>query len=175
MSGGISIDLSGEKELIRALEQLPRAVEKRVVGRAMAAGAGVLKRAIKEEIEASGAVDTGALAKSITVKKVPGKMMFVVGPRWKTLTFRKSKKGTWRGVGEKGRVKARAKGVKLVKRNPGAYGHLVEFGRKTGKHGTTRGRGFMRRAFDAHANQAHNKIAEKMRTGIHEEARKLAR
>ena len=192
LSARNTISLEGDKALIRALEELPRAVQKRVVRGAGNAGAGVIKRATKTEIEASGAVDTGALAKSIVVKKVRRKMMWVVGPRWKTSYYRKTKKGTWRGVAAKSLAKHRAKGTTVVKRNPGAYAHLVELGRKrrgllrrvaksiasgriAGKSSNMRGRGCFRRAFDKSAPAAQNKIAGKIREGLHREARRLAR
>lgn len=73
------INIQGLRELDAALAELPRAVERRVMGNAVRAGARVIASAAKQGVP----VDTGALKKSIVVRagkrKRPGLVTALVG------------------------------------------------------------------------------------------------
>ena len=157
-------------------------------------GAGIIKQAVVSN--AMAVKDTGLLAKSIKVHharyRYPGTLMATVGPTHMKRMMRRTKGGKLRTVSSKKTASWRAKGATLVPYDPGNYGHLVEYGTKPHmikakskkamkpfgshpfkgpvSHPGTQGIGFMRRAVDANARRA----LQKVNTKLLQEINKLA-
>ena len=66
----ITFEIKGLKELERELLQLPDKIARRSLARAAAAGARIVRDKARENARAIGLVDSGALVKSIRIKKV---------------------------------------------------------------------------------------------------------
>lgn len=81
----ISVDLTGDKKLIRALFSLPDKVHRRVVKRGVRMGMTPVKREWRKNIEAAMTMRTRKLRRSVKHTTVSGRGYFtaVVGPSYK--------------------------------------------------------------------------------------------
>lgn len=135
------------RDVRRALEELPTRVVKNVVRRAVYAGASKIRDVAKGKVP----VDTGALRASIIAS---------TNKAQKTGEISASV-----GVARKKFVRGRRAG-----RNPRRYAHLVEFGTAR-----TSANPFLRPALDTQVDEVLEVTAARMRTGIDDEARRVAR
>lgn len=171
----MSLDLIGERELFRLLTDLPSRIERKVIGKALNAAAGPVKRAIAMRAKAHQL--TGLMAKSIVVTR-PRKyrratvFLVVIGPRSQRIPVRRTKKGTWRGVGKKVAARMEAAGQKLTYINPAKYAHLVELGH--GGRSPAPPYPFMRPGWESTKRVAAGTLLDYLWTGALSEARKLA-
>ena len=122
---GGELRLHGEKQLLADLAKMEKGAAGRAVGRAQAAGS----KFILDELDDDAPEVTGATEKALGRKKLRpkrGERMTMIGVRNKVFKLRKTKRGTFRNVGKKGRAKAKAEGQKLIEKRPGFYAHHVE-------------------------------------------------
>lgn len=152
----IDVNLTGIKELDRALRKLGPAVEKRVQSQALRAGARPIIRQAKSLLmmgarrprkgKRGKGFHTGNLYRSMAVKTIRGMggWAAIIGPKWPG----------------------------------GVHGHLVEFGTKPRYHksgkfvGAMPARPFLRPAFDMALPEAKRRIREVVEKGIAREARR---
>ena len=189
-----SINLIGDTELMRALTDLGSKVERKVVQKAVTAGAKILVPVARQNTVAGGSRPSkryGNLGRSIGMRRAKkrdvGSFLIVVGPRYQRRVVReigslRSKKTRMKVASAKeskailGAMKgadgktAKVAGIQVV--NPGKYAWLVEFGHG-GKHPAP-AHPFMRPAFESTKGRIEQTIKAKMWSGIREEARKLA-
>jgi len=156
-----TIDLTGDKAVLRALRDLPERPARRVLRSALAAGGRVMAKAARAKCP----TETGTLKKSIgqrvwTSKDKRG-VGVTVGPR----------KGFRRPVSRVGgKLKAGKRGAAGAKqRDPVKYAHLVEFGTERAP-----AKAFMRPAFDTTRSGVKSATMTKVAAGIEREAAKLA-
>ena len=175
---GVGIQIHGEKELMAALEQFRGSVQRRIVKKAVTAGARPVLRAIKDRAKFD--KQSGTLWKSIgTVirgypkgagSQAPGRAANTRAPTW--LAYIGPRRGMGRHVtvsktsrGKTKWQKGSVTGGRTVYRDPVKYAHLVE-------RGTVRSRPmpFMRPGWDQSRNAALSTIAQEIRAGIDREA-----
>jgi len=167
------IDLTGDKELLRMLADLPGKIQRKVLAKAMNAGASPIKAAIVRNAQAHRL--TGLLAKSIIIKRKTynrgSTFVLVIGPKSQRRAVRVTKKGAFRFIGKKKAGEMEAGGAKLRYINPAKYAHLLEGGH-TGPRGSAPAYPFMRPAFEAHKRQAEGIITRYLWNGTIAEATK---
>ncbi|MEO8630201.1 MAG: HK97-gp10 family putative phage morphogenesis protein [Betaproteobacteria bacterium] len=71
MANSVTVEVKGLSELGDKLRGLSRAMNLKIAGRATNAAAQPIKKQAKTNIQISPSVDTGALLKSVIVKKIP--------------------------------------------------------------------------------------------------------
>lgn len=190
-SGGAaaSIDLIGDKALMRALTDLGPRIERKVVNKAVTAGAKILIPVAKANAIRGGGMPSkqlGNLRRSIGMRRArkrrPGSYLIVVGPRSQRRVARQISSVKTRRTRMKvasareskaiiaAMGKSKTPGIKIV--NPGKYAHLVEDGH-AGKHPAP-AHPFMRPAFESQKYRILSTIQAKLWSGVREEARKLA-
>ncbi len=189
-----TLSLSGDKALIRALRDLPGKVEKRVVKKALNAGAKVMIPVARSYASSGGqrpTRQTGSLVKAIGLRRVRekkgrGTFLVTVGPRYQRRIVREIGSVRSRKVRTKiasakeskailgflkdGKKTRKVPGITIT--NPGKYAFLVEFG-----HGGKRpapAKPFMRPAFEATKSKVSKVITDMLWRGIQQEARKMA-
>lgn len=181
-SQAFAIDLMGERELMRALTDLPSKVNRKTVRIALNAGGGVIK-----PLAMAGAnmfKRTGLLAKSIIVKqpkaKHVGSFLCVIGPKSQRRMVRKTKRGTYRFVGKKSERQYKFKAFKKAATatqyiNPGKYGHLLEYGHAGpgGSGRRTPAHPFMRPSWEMGKWRTRVTIIEVLWNGIRKHAQSL--
>ena len=148
----VGAQLIGDKKLIRALERLGGAAQRRVVRPGVTKALSPITGAAKKNVTAQGAKRTGLLRKSI---------------RAVVRTYRGS--GIiWGGVG----INPAIVGVDERGRTawPIMYAHLVERGTYR-----TRAKPFLRPAFDANKGRALRILEATVRTNLEKEVRRAAR
>jgi HK97 gp10 family phage protein len=166
MAETVSINLFGHKELIRALEQLPVAVENRVLKFALREAAKPMLKAARANAPVG---RSGLLKKSIkirTMKRKKGRVGFTVGASRDNLPTGKAFYGYFQ---EKGWV----------------TGKRTADDRRTQKAGKERqpregqrripGKFFTRRAFDAHKHVTERQMHDLIVRGIKREADRLGK
>ena len=150
----ISLDISGVRELRKALKDLPANMQKRIFKVSVDSGLRVLRKAARTNARA--VKDTGALAKSIDIKSkvYPSGFTYgAVGPdrskSYPAPAHRKTKSGTIR---------------------PANYAHLVEDGTSR-----TAAKPFLRPAFESSGETAMSAMAAGISKGLDREVKKLER
>lgn len=141
------------KDIRKALEKLPKNVSKRVVRRALYAGATVVRDAARAKVP----VQTGALRASIVAR--------ASSPSTKASSLGGNELVASVGIARKKFLRGKRKG-----KYPRRYAHIVEFGSRR-----MAARPFMRPALDTQIDSILGTIAAKMREGINEEAARLKR
>lgn len=196
----VDFRLTGDRELLRALKEMGK-LSRRSVKMALDAGAGIIKQAVVNNVMAVKDTGLLAKSIKVGHRryKYPGTLLAVVGPTHMKRMMRRTKTGKLRVVSANKTASWRDKGATLVPYDPGNYGHLVEYGTKphtikskskkamkpfgshpfkTAKgggpvqHPGTQGIGFMRRAVDASARQALQKVNSKLLEEIKKAAAK---
>ena len=141
-----TIDLSGDKELIRALKKLPAVVERRIFRKAFRVGA----KRIKEQAKATVPVLTGALRDSIKVRAPKKRIRNAV------------------------RVIVSSSATDVLNQGDQYYGGFLELGFKHWISGEKIDDPFLRPAFEEVAPQVERDVIQKIKTELPKEARKLA-
>jgi HK97 gp10 family phage protein len=165
MAETVSIDLFGDRELISAFEQLPEAIENRVLKYALREAA----KPILQSARANAPRATGALKKSIkirTMKRKKGRVGFTVGSSARDIPEGKEFYGYFQ---EKGWVTGKRTSADRQAQKKG-----IE---RTPKMGQRRipGKFYVRRAFDAHKELAKAQMRELILKGLEREAERLAK
>lgn len=166
------INLVGDKELLRLFNTLPDKLQNRVMRGAVTKVARRMVKDMKAAVDTVGAVDTGALKKSIgfRVKTTRTGVIAVIGPR---AAYRQAvtadKKGKLKAATKKRAATARQAGAKVTYRQPSRYAHLVELGTDH-----TRPKPFMRVGFRAGQDIGRATLRHDILAGIQREAAKLA-
>jgi HK97 gp10 family phage protein len=160
----VSIDLLGDKELMRKLDKLSSKIGRSVLRKAVRAGTPDVLKDARSRVPK----DTGNLKKSMGRKfkwyNRTGTYVVVVGPR-----HRAEKTTVQRGSFTK---------TKTAKAIKGFHGHLVEYGTKPRytKNGVFRGIGpaqpFMRPAWDANRKKAEQLAVAKLLAEVEKEAKR---
>lgn len=174
--GWMSTEVTGMRELDRALSVLPDNIAQKVLRQAVAAGASVMKREAKRRCPKR----TGRLAKSIAMKfkrigrgSRRGRVFYQVGPKEKYAHLVEF--GTGPHIIKPNatrRVILRLRGEKVSEY--WGLGYKGRFGKKV-KHPGATAQPFLRPAFDESANQMISAMQKRIKRGIEAEARKLAR
>ena len=197
MAGVATMSLHGDKQLMRALREMPAKIEKRVVKKALAAGAKVVIPVARQYAVAGGSNRPsrrlGNLRRSIGMRRArqkhKGTFLITVGPRYQRRVVRRIgkiyKSGRRKMVIKIASAKESAATLKHMKdgkktrkiagikiTNPGKIAFIVEFGHTTPGGKVVPPRPFMRPAFEATKGQVERKIKEILWQGIREEARK---
>jgi len=164
----IKLDLTGERELMRKLDRLSDKAGRRVLRKAMRAGARPIVKHAKQIVP----VESGGLKQSIGTRfrwyGRTGTDVAVIGPRIK---YKKER------VGGKLKTVRDEKGHRITVL-AGQHGYLIEYG--TGprytKKGVFRGIGpampFMRPAWDAEKGASERAAVRKLREEVEKEARR---
>jgi HK97 gp10 family phage protein len=180
----LGAEIKGIKALEVALQTIGPRAWQNSIKRALRAGA----KPISKSMKAGAPVDTGALKKSIATKIsaktfIAGKnrgargatgrqytAYAAIGPRSDFVQFAAGDK-TGRASGKVARslVKAKVQGLN----RPVRYAHLVEFGFQAGSR-EVKGRGFMRRAWDANKDRSSRIMRRVLWKALAEEGRKAA-
>jgi HK97 gp10 family phage protein len=174
MNDGVTMKLHGIDDVLKTLRVLPSRVESKVTARAVMAGASPILESARANAERIR--DTGLLSKSIKArraKKRRGSALVVIGPTHMKRAFRRTAKGRLRGVGKKAAASRASQGEKLIYRDPGNYGHLVELGHG-GPHPAPP-KPFLRPAFDARVQESIARIQKKLVDGTLEEIRRVGK
>ena len=154
MADGIQLKLTGDAQLIIALRTLPDKIDQRVTANAMRAGARLIAKATKANIQ-GGHVVSGNLLAGIIVKsrwyKTAGIFAAYVGGRW--------------GKGGAAHLHLLEKGHQMV-----VGGKLSAGGRVVGQ---VRAFPVVEPAFDSTAGAARARIEKNFRRGVAREAAKL--
>lgn len=169
MSAALSINVNGEREIVRALRKLDDRLVRRVMRKAVRAGANPIVRTARQNVPRS----TGLLRKSLGTKVKTynnGTIVAIIGPR----------------TGFKQLVNGKP-------RNPTKYAHLVEFGTKAHligragiyfrvlrewvggpiEHPGSTGTRFLTRAFQFNQRGSRRAMSKKALQEIEKEAQKL--
>lgn len=144
MPASVTIHIDGLQALGQAMRELSRDVALRVAGQATNAGAQLVKRKAKANIQSSPSIETGSLLDAVIVKKIPRSQTYLTSEHIVTV----------RGRGKKGR-KAKSK------QRIAPHAHFVEFG--TVKMPAEP---FLAPAFDSEKERAVTAIADKLRQRI---------
>ena len=144
----VSFKFEGVDKLIKKLERLPGATQRRVIRPAVSLAATPIVSAAKRHLPGKGKNASGTLRKSIGKRVHTGKR---TGTVTAFIGVRKGIVGTFNGR----------------KRNPRLYAHLVEFGTV---HSAPRP--FLRPAMTSAGPQAQAKLAARLRSGIEKLAAK---
>jgi HK97 gp10 family phage protein len=174
--GWMSTEVTGMRELDRALSVLPDNIAQKVLKQAVAAGASVMKREAKRRCPKR----TGRLAKSIAMKfkrigrgSRRGRVFYQVGPKEKyghLVEFGTGPHIIKPSVNR--RIKLKARGEKVS--DYWGLGYKGRFGKKV-KHPGATAQPFLRPAFDESSDQIIKAMQRRIRTGVEKESRKLAR
>jgi hypothetical protein len=194
--------VTGVRETLHALEELPKRVGHKHLRIAMNAGGGILKRSAESHVP----TETGLLRKSLGVKvKIPdasfnakhhGKPAYaVIGPRRNFVRASiTGKQGKPQLLTDRKALKRVLGGGKVKTRNPARYAHLVHGGTKSHAVNAVRARvlsngtqtfgrrvvvsakpnRFLERAVQSAGSPAKAKVFSKLQEGILSEARQLA-
>ena len=160
-SMSVTTSLNGLADTIKAMDQLPRDVRKRVLKSAISRGCKILLR----KVEATVPVDQGTLKRGMTSKvgisrKVKDAVFGVVGA-----TFGVARHDHLVEMGTKDRRRPKAKKV-LYSKRLGKF-----FGESTGAMPASH---FMERSFNATKSQIEAEIRAKILKGIERDANKVA-
>ena len=145
----IGIDLTGEKELIRALKGLDGSINRRVIGKASRKAMRPVVKAARANIRPHDR--TGQLRKSIGIRQ----KKFEAGV-------------TWTGVWPRPKFKIMTEEFGPV--DPQFYSHLLEFGNQKFS-----GAPWMRPAWDANKGRVESILIRELKIGIAKEAEKARR
>jgi len=166
MASDFSINLLGEKQLLRKLDRLSDKIGRRVLAKAMRAASRPVIKAARANVP----TDSGNLKKSLGVRlkfyRGSGTEVAIVGPRIRGQRTTTIKSG------------ANAGKERVTKGLYGRHGHLVEFGTqarytKTGKFtGIMPANPFMRRAWDSMHKAAERAGIDKLKKEVEKEARR---
>lgn len=169
----IKADLRGVPEALAGLKQFKEGIQRKHIKIALSAAGGVFKpEAVKRAPS-----ETGLLKKSIKVKtslsKKKDNAYAVVGAsrqvkRAVGLAASGKNKGKIRTLGKKAVEKLTTAGTTVRYRQPARYSHLVEKGTKRGVKATR----FLADTVASKKDQAGQRIVEKLRKGVEEEAAK---
>lgn len=175
-NGWATTQISGMRELDRALSVLPDKIAQNVLRQAVAAGAGEMKRAAKRRCPRR----TGKLAKSIKFKykrigrgSRSGRVYYQVGPSEKyghLVEFGTSSHVIKPSLSRRIKKKARGEAVSEY----WGLGKDGRFGKKVDHPGGT-AKPFLRPAFDEGRSEIIGAMRKRMFKGIEREARKLAK
>lgn len=165
MAQTVSIDLSGFKELVSALERLPVAIENKVLKFALKEAA----KPILKSARANAPKDTGALKKAIkirTMKRKKGRVGFTVGPFARDIPGGKAFYGYFQ---EKGWVTGKRTADDRRSQKAGKE--------RQPKQGQRRipGKFYLRRAFDANKSITQQQMHDLIVKGIEREAERMAK
>ncbi len=147
MPSAIPFTLQGDKALMRTLDRLPAAMQRRVVRPGVRAALSPINKAAKRKAPK----ETGLLKKSIGVKMKSFNRTGVI----------------WGAVGVR---KGFRKVIDGKPRDPRRYAHLAEFGTET-----VPARSFMRGAFDENKGKAFGILKTKIMLGLAREAKRKKR
>lgn len=139
----------GDKQTEKLFEQLPAAFQKRVLNVAARAGASVIRKAARANLQSNGSIRTGLLYRSIAlrVKKYASGVI-------------------WAGVGADSAVSGRTSDGKNIV--PANYIHLVEFGTAH-----TKAAPFLRPAVDSNKPAIQAAVLKGAEKGLAREIKKL--
>ena len=181
---GVSLTLSGGRELIRNFERLPVKMQRRVCRSAVAKVARKMVKVVKTTIETESppAIDSGLLRKSIgfrpwTSKKGRWAVGATIGPRkgFATLVVR-NKRGKLKAL-TKGAITKRVEAGDTFFRSqladPVRYAHLVEGGVVRGKHGRVKARPFLEHSYLRNRDVMAGVLRTEIRKGLERETQKL--
>jgi len=152
-----SMQLFGDKELQKRLEQLAPKLEKKALRRGVTKG----MRQVAKLAKSNAPRETGTLKRSIgqKIKTVRGSVYGIVGPR---KGFKTAVTVSKRGKKKRLTKSAEAKGGTATEyRDPIRYAHLVEFGSRSKS-----GRPFLRPAFDASVDSVLGTIKSELRSEV---------
>ena len=169
-------NVSGLKELDAILKTLPAKVEGNVMRGALRAGQVVILKAAQSNLQSQGAVDSGALLKSLRIRQGTRskkfgvvRMNLIAGNKdafyshWVEYGTGQYYSGTGRSVGKAYTINPKKKGGALL------FGGKA---RSSVVHPGIRPRPFMRPAFDLHSQAAIQTIAAYLRKRIPKEVTK---
>lgn len=160
------IQIQGLNELLKAMQELPKAIQQKCLRRAMVPGAQKIRDAAKSGVKE----DTGLLKRAIRIaynrkESTPGRAVYHV-----FVSMRVRKVGNVYAMGGRAVKKLRAKGNQGAISGAAFYWRFIEFG--TVKMAA---KPFMRPAFDSNVGAAAEIIKTKLAELIDKEAAALGR